>query len=128
MKKKLLSVLSVSLIFTLIFAIGVSAVTPRWSYIRAISPTIDKSGDTYYTIVSCVSDVREIDVELELYQKGVLGIFSKKASHSGTINGSGGTIYGDYDMDTSKTYRVDVSVTVTTASGQTETVEVSHTA
>ena len=126
MKKKLLSVLSVSLIFTLIFAIGACAVTPRWSYIRAISPTIDTSSDTYLTTVGCVSDVTKIEVKLELYQKGILGSYSKKDSHSGTINGSGGVISSSYDMNPSKTYRLDVTVTATTSSGQTETVTVSH--
>ena len=128
MKKKLLSVLSVSLIFTLIFAMGVSAVTPRWSYVHSIYPGVDKSGDAYLATVACVTDVTRIDVELELYQKGLLGVYTKKASHSGRISGAAGTISASYDMDTNKTYRVDVTVTATTSSGQKETVEVSHTA
>ena len=126
MKKKLLSVLSVSLIFTLIFTMGVSAVTPRWSYIRSITPGVDKSGDSYFTTVGCVSDVTKIEVEMDLYQKGLLGVYTKKDSHSGTIYAAGGTIYGEYDLNTSKTYKVEATVTVTTSSGQTETVTVSH--
>ena len=126
MKKKLLSVLSISLIFTLIFAIGACAVTPRWSYIGSITPGIDKSGDEYFATVSCVTDVRKIEVELELYQKGLLGIYSKKDTHSETVYSSGAIVSASYDMNTSKTYKVEATVTVTTSSGQTETVTVSH--
>lgn len=127
MKKKLLSVLSISLIFTLIFAISASAVTPRWAILHSISPGISKGGDSYYATVACVSDVTKVEVELELYQKGLLGIYTKKASCSGTLYAAGGTISGSYDMDTDKTYRVDVTVTATTSSGETETATVSHT-
>ena len=126
MKKKLLSVLSVSLIFTLIFTMGVSAVTPRWSYIRSITPGVDKSGDSYFTTVGCVSDVTKIEVEMDLYQKGLFGIYSKKDTHSETVYSSGAIVSASYDMNTSKTYKVEATVTVTTSSGQTETVTVSH--
>lgn len=126
MKKKLLSVLSVSLIFTLIFAIGACAVTPRWSYIRSVSPTIDKDGDEYFVTVGCTTDVTKIEVELELYQKGLLGIYSKKDTHSETVYSAGAIVAASYDMNTSKTYKVEATVTATTSSGQTETVTVSH--
>ena len=127
MKKKLLSVLSVSLIFTLICAIGACAVTPRWSYIGSVDLTIDRNGDEYFTTVACGSNVTKIEVEMELYQKGILGTYSKKASHSETVYSSSAIVADSYDMNPNKTYRMDVTVTVTTSSGQTETAEVSHT-
>ena len=127
MKKKLLSVLSLSLIFALVFAVSASAVTPRWLYIGSITPGLDKYGDTYYTSVGCPSNVTRIDITLELYQKGLLGTYSKKATHNETVYGASGFVYGSYDLNESKTYRVDATVTVTTSSGQTETVTVSHT-
>lgn len=125
MKKKILSILSLSLIFALIFAISSSAATPRWSYIGSISPGISTESDLYFATVSCPSNVVKIEVDLELYQKGLLGSYTKKASHSGTINASGGTVYGSYDLNANKTYRVDATVKVTTSSGQSETVTVS---
>ena len=128
MKKKLLSVLSLSLIFTLVFAIAASAATPRWTYLCSITPGIDKSADRYLATVSCVTDVNRIDVDMELYQKGLLGIYTKKASHSGTIYSASGTVYGTYAYNDDKTYRVDITVTAHTSSGQSETVTVSHTA
>lgn len=126
MKKKLLSVLSVSIIFTLILAIGAAAVTPRWAYIGSIDPGFSKSSDTYFATVGCPTNVTKIEVDLKLYQKGILGGYSHKASHSGTIYASGGTVYGSYDMNENKTYKVEATVTVTTSSGQTETATVSH--
>ena len=126
MKKKLLSVLSLSLIFALIFAISASAATPRWTYIGSITPGIAKNGDAYYATIGCPTNVTKIDVELELYQKGLLGIYTHKDSASGTLYASGGTVYGYYDLNENKTYKVEATVTATTSSGQTETVTVSH--
>ena len=126
MKKKLLSVLSVSLIFTLIFAIGACAVTPRWALFNSVSPTIDKDGDGYYVTIGCTTDVTKIEVEMELYQKGLLGIYSKKDTHSETVYSSSAIVVASYDMNTSKTYKVEVTAKATTSSGQTETVTVSH--
>ena len=126
MKKKVLSVLSLSLIFAVIFAIGASAATPRWAYIGSIDTGINKNSDLYFASIGCPTNVTKIEVDLELYQKGILGGYSHKASHSGTIYASGGTVYGSYDMNENKTYKVEATVTATTSSGQTETVTVSH--
>ncbi|MBR2028864.1 MAG: hypothetical protein IKA10_07775 [Oscillospiraceae bacterium] len=126
MKKKLLSVLSLSLVFAVIFSICASAATPRWAYIGSISPGLDKYSDAYFVTVGCPTNVTKIEIELELYQKGILGIYSKKDSGTKTIYATGGSLTCSYDMDTNKTYRVDATVTVTTSSGQTETATVSH--
>lgn len=126
MKKKLLSILSVSIIFTLIFAMGASAVTPRWAYIGSIDVGLSKNSDTYFATVGCPSNVTRIDVTLDLYQKGLLGTYSHKASQSKTIYATGGIVSGSYDMNENKTYKVDATVTATTSSGQSETVTVSY--
>lgn len=126
MKKKLLSVFSLSLIFAVIFTIGASAAIPRWTYIGSIDPGINKNSDLYFATVGCPTNVTKVEIELELYQKGILGNYTHKDSASGTIYATGGTVYGNYDMNENKTYKVEATVTVTTSSGQTETVTVSH--
>ncbi len=126
MKKRILKILSVSLVLTLVISIGACAVTPRWSYLYTITPVISKSSDTYNVSVSADTSVTKIEADLILYKKGLFGIYTKKSTANGTINNYYGTISGNYDMSTSDEYKLVAEVTVTTSSGQTETATVEH--
>ena len=121
MKKRLLKILSVSLILTIVLAICASAATPRWTYLFSIRPDIDKTNDIYGVTVSANTDVTSITADLVLYKKGLLGIYTKKSTHTETIYTYSGIINGSYDMDLDNEYKVVATVTVKTASGQSET-------
>lgn len=118
--KKFIKVIIISLVLTLLLSIGASAATPRWTYLFSITPDISKTNDTYGATVSAHTNVVKIDVELVLYQKGLFGIYSKKATHSGTINNYTGKIKGSYDMSLDKQYKVVVTATATSNTGATE--------
>ena len=119
MKKKILSILSVSVIFTLILAIGACAVTPRWSYLITVVPEIFRSSNEYGVTVSCDTDVSKIKADVTLYEKGLFG-YSEKASYSKTIYNHYGEFTGNYTFSSSKKYKVEADITVTTSSGATE--------
>ena len=121
MKKRLFKIISVSIIMTIILTICASAVTPRWAYIYSIRPDIDKTNDTYGVVVNANTSVSSITADLVLYKKGLLGIYTKKSTHTETIYTYSGIINGSYDMDLDNEYKVVATVTVKTASGQSET-------
>ena len=121
MKKRLFKIISVSIIMTLIMSICASAVTPRWTYLFSITPDIDKTNDTYGVTVLANTNVTSITADLVLYKKGLFGIYTKKSTHTDTINHYSGIINGSYDMDLDNEYKVVATVTVTTASGPSDT-------
>ena len=121
MKKRLFKIISVSIIMTLIISICASAVTPRWTHINSINPDIDKTNDKYGVTVMADTNVVQIKADLILYKKGILGIYTKKSTYCETVNNFYADINGDYDMSTSNEYKVVATVTVKTASGQSET-------
>ena len=121
MKKRLLKIISVSIIMTLIMSICASAVTPRWTYLFSVRPDIDKTNDTYGVTVTADPSIASITADLVLYKKGLLGIYTKKSTHTETIYTYSGIINGSYDMDLDNEYKVVATVTVKTASGQSET-------
>lgn len=127
MKKRLFRILSISLMLTFILSICASAVTPRWTFLYSITPDISKSNDTYGIIVNADTSVTSIDVELVLKKKGLLGVYTKKASYSATINNCSGRVFSTYDMSTNDEYKLIATITAKTSSGQSETVTVEHT-
>lgn len=137
MSKKSRFLVALSLIFTIfvcnipcVFAADVpndNVAVPLYESIDAVSASLfDNEDDTADFTVRCIgtTDVTKIEIDVTLQQKGLLGIYSKADVDpvSKTINKNSGTFLGSFDIDSSKTYRIKVDITVYTA-----TSEESHT-
>ena len=125
--KSKIIILTLSIIMILpLLAFSASAATARWSIIRSAVALGEPQNDVYYTIVTATSDTTKLEVDLNLYEKGIFSNYTKVSSVSRTIYSDHCTITNTYDCSTLKNYKAEVTVTATTASGQKETITVSQ--
>lgn len=104
-----------------VFAATAPTVQPRYSYINSASADlVDNEDDTASFSVDCegVTAVESIDMEVILQKKGLLGIYTKVDEDSKTVNKSYGSFNGEFDIDSSETYRIKFKYTVYTANDE----------
>lgn len=121
--KKLLVVFLATLMCMSVLAIPVFAATPRWTNANSITTSFSPENDAYKVIVDGVTGTTKIEITASLKEKNIFGIYVEKDTTSGTYYSRSATLTGDYDMSTSKDYKVTAVVKVT-ANGVTETIEV----
>ena len=122
MKKKILAVLAAILVAIPMLTVSVSRVTPRWSLINSATALCIMDGDYYYASVIAGDDVTRLDMDVILYEKGLLTSYSEVSSIHRTVYSYYKTLSCDYTFSSSKDYKVELTVTAHTADGQTETV------
>ena len=126
MKKKVFAVVAALIIAIPLFTFTAFGVSPRWTLFRSATALCIESDNTYYADVSASSDVTRIDLYLVLYEKGLFSSYSEVSSLSRTVYSNATTVYNNYNYSSLKSYKVVLTATARTASGQTETITVSE--
>ena len=109
-----------------IFATTASRVQPRWTLINTASALCLKSDNLYYGSVTAGTDVTRLDIDIVLYEKGFLTGYKEVSSIHKTVYRAYHTATNTYTYSSSKDYKVELTVTAYTQSGQTETITVSN--
>lgn len=120
MEKVSRTVISFALVVAMLCTAAFAAYA-RWQNVASLSPSISANDDVYSCEVSGLSGTTKIYCSLTLYEKGWFGTYTKVASTSSTYYGSPHVFSGTCDIQSGKTYRLDISATVT-RNGSAETV------
>ena len=119
MKKRI-----IALVATIIIVLAVSRVQPRWSLMNSATAVCSLSDDTYIASMTAVSDVYKMDIDVVLYEKGLFTSYKEVSSISKIVYNNYHTTYNTYAFSSNKDYKVELTVTAYTQSGQTETITV----
>ncbi|MBQ8603566.1 MAG: hypothetical protein IJ410_01805 [Oscillospiraceae bacterium] len=126
MKKRLIALIAAIIIAVPVFATTASRVQPRWTLIGTATAVCGISDNTYAARVTASPDVYKMDIDVILYEKGLFTSYTEVSSIHKTVYNYYHTTEGTYTYSTSKDYKVELTVTAYTQSGQTETITVSN--
>lgn len=110
----------VALVAVLLSATAFAA-QPRWENVATISSTINKRGNEYSCLISGNPGTTKIACTMVLYEKNWLGQYVEISRTSSTYNGISHEFVGSCNMQSTKTYMLTISATVT-CNGTNETV------
>ena len=103
-----------------------SRVQPRWTLINSATALCYRTENKYIGQVTCLNTVYKMDIDIVLYEKGFLTGYKEVSSIRKTVNNYVNTSFADYTFSSSKDYKIEMTVTAYSQSGQTETVTVSE--
>ena len=112
MKKKLLIIMTVVMIAFSMLTVTSFAATPRWTNANRVDVYLYKDSDTYKVLVGGKTGTTKIVATAVLYEKNILGNYVQKNTTSDTYYSTTAVLTGNYDMSTSKNYRVDTEIYV----------------
>lgn len=124
MKKRLLVIMMVMVVAFSVLTVTSFAATPRWTNVNRVDVSLNKDSDTYKVLIGGKTGTTKIAATAVLYEKNILGSYVQKDTTSGTYYSGTAVLTGNYDMSTSKDYRVDTEIYVT-CNGYTELIETS---
>ena len=126
MKRKFFAVFAALIIAIPLFSFSAFAKTPRWSLITSATAVCVEEDDLYYASVTSGSDVTQLDLSVVLYEKGLFSNYQEVSSIHRSYLRSYATVSGSYAYSSLKNYKVVLTATAHTASGQTETITISE--
>jgi len=126
MKKRIIALVATIIIALPIFTTAASRVQPRWSLLNSMTVFCSLNDNTYLASISAISDVYKMDIDVVLYGKGLFTSYKEVSSIHKTVYNHSHATEGSYNYSSSKDYKVELTVTAYTQSGQTETVTVSE--
>ncbi len=126
MKKKLIALLAAIIIVVPIFTITASRATPRWTLFNSASAVCSRTSDTYLVSVTALQDVNKMDIDVVLYEKGLFSSYTEVSSINKTVYSHFHSAQGSYAYSSLKDYKIEMTVTAYTQSGQSETITVSN--
>ena len=126
MKKRIIAFLAAILIALPMFTATASAaeIQPRWALFNSMSTLCFIDDDLYYASVTASTSVSKMDIDVVLYEKGLLTSYKEVSRISKTVNNYHHTCSNSYNFSSLKDYKVVLTVKAYTSSGQTETVTV----
>ena len=122
MKKKIIALLATIIIAIPILAIPAARVQPRWSLFSNATAVCSIPDDTYIVSVIAGQNVYKISMDIILYEKGLFTGYKEVSRISKTVNNYYNTTEGHYDYSASKDYKIELTATAFSTSGQTETI------
>ncbi|MBR6610283.1 MAG: hypothetical protein IKK99_08725 [Oscillospiraceae bacterium] len=126
MKKRIIALVATIIIALPIFTMAASRVQPRWTLINSATALCYRTENKYIGQVTCLNTVYKMDIDIVLYEKGFLTGYKEVSSIRKTVNNYVNTSFADYTFSSSKDYKIEMTVTAYSQSGQTETVTVSE--
>lgn len=125
MKKRIIALLATIIIAIPILAIPAARVQPRWSLMRSASVICSMDDNTYVATMAADTSVYKLSMDIILYEKGLFTSYQEVSRISKTVQNSYHTTEGSYTYSASKDYKIELTVTAFSTSGQTETITVS---
>lgn len=126
MKKRIIALLATIIIAIPILAIPAGRIQPRWSLVSTATALCSIDDNTYLGSVICGNDVYKMSMDILLYEKGLFTGYKEVSRISKTVYNYYHTTEGSYNYSASKDYKVELTVTAFSTSGQTETITVSN--
>ena len=126
MKKRLIALLATIIIAIPILAIPAARVQPRWSLMNSATAVCAFSDNKYIASMTAASDVYKMSMDIILYEKGLFTSYKEVSRISKTVYNYYHTTDGSYNYSASKDYKIELTVTAFSTSGQTETITVSN--
>lgn len=126
MKKRLIALLATIIIAIPILAIPAARAQPRWTLIANASVNCYRSDNSYVATISADDTVYKMSMDIILYEKGLFTSYKEVSRISKTVNNYNHSAFGNYTYSSSKDYKIEMTVTVFSTSGQTETITVSN--
>lgn len=126
MKKRVIALLATIIIAIPILVIPVSRIQPRWSLINSANAVCFLNSDTYVANMTAVTDVYKMSMDIILYEKGIFTGYKEVSRISKTVYNYYHTVEGSYSYSDSKDYKIEMTVTAFSTTGQTETITVSE--
>lgn len=124
MKKRIIALLATIIIAVPILTTTAYRIQARWSLISTATAICGMSSNTYVATVTASPEVYKMDIDVILYEKGLLTSYKEVSSIRKTIYNYYDNEQGTYNYSSSKDYKVELTVKAYTQSGQTETVTV----
>lgn len=122
MKKRIFALIATIIITIPIFTAVAYRAQPRWSLINSATAVCALEDNTYIVNVTASQDVYKMDINAILYEKGLFTSYKEVSSIHKTVYNYHHTTANTYDFLSSKDYKVELTVTAYTQSGQTETI------
>ena len=126
MKKRIIALLATIIIAIPILAIPAARAQPRWTLFSNASVRCYISDNTYLATMTASSDVYKMSMDIILYEKGLFTSYKEVSRISKTVNNYNHSALGNYTYSSSKDYKIEMTVTAFSTSGQTETITVSN--
>ena len=126
MKKRIIALLATIIIAVPILAIPALRVQPRWTLINSATALCYRTDNIYIGSVTSLNSVYKMDIDIILYEKGLLTSYKEVSSINKTVYDYTHNAIGNYTFSSSKDYKIEMTVTAYTQSGQTETITVSE--
>lgn len=126
MKKKIFSVFAAIIIAIPLLTITVFGATPRWTFFNSATALCIEEDDAYYASATAGRDVVQLDLSAVLYEKGLFTSYTEVARTNKTVYTYYATLNGSYSYSSLKSYKIVLTATAYTSSGQTETITVSE--
>ena len=126
MKKRIIALLATIIIAVPILAIPAVRVQPRWTLFGTATALCSINDNTYAASVTASPDVYKMSMDILLYEKGLFTSYKEVSRISKTVYNYYHTTEGSYNYSASKDYKVELTVTAFSTSGQTETITVSN--
>lgn len=126
MKKRLIALLATIIIAIPILAIPVSRAQPRWTLMSTATAICGMESNTYIASVTASPEVYKMDIDVILYEKGLFTSYKEVSSIHKTVYNYHHNTQGSYSYSSLKDYKIELTVTAYTQSGQTETITVAN--
>lgn len=126
MKKRIIALVATIIITLPIFTMTASRVQPRWTLLNSATAVCYTNDDVYYVSVTALDNVTRLDISATVYEKGLFSGYTQVSTLNKTVYTYHHVATKSYDFSTLKDYKIDLTVTAYTQSGQTETVTVSE--
>ena len=126
MKKKFNAVFAALIIAIPLLTFTAFGATPRWTLFTSATAYCIEEDDLYYARVSAGSDVTRLDIDVVHYEKGLFSSYAEVSRINRTIYSYYATVSGNYSYSSLKNYKIVLTATARTASGQTETITISE--
>lgn len=126
MKNKVFAVVAAFIIAIPILTFTAFGATPRWTLFNSATTFCVEEDDLYGARVSAGNDVTRLDLDIILYEKGMFSSYTEVSRISRTIYDYYAVVSGSYSYSSLKNYKVELTATARTSSGQYETITVSE--
>lgn len=126
MKKRMIALIATIIIAIPIFTTVAYRAQPRWSLINSATAQCYRSDNIYIATMSANSNVYKMDIDVILYEKGLFTGYTEVSSIHKTVYNYYHTTSNSYTYSSLKDYKIELTLTAYTQSGQTETITVSE--
>lgn len=125
MKKKLFAIFAMLIIAIPLLTFTVFGASPRWALFNSATALCIEDDDLYYASATAGNDVTQLRMVVVLYEKGLFSNYTEVSRIDETVNTYYNTVSKSYNFSSLKSYKVELTATARTATGQIEVITVS---